>query len=397
MTNTESEVKPLRGYSEEPIFYVYVHKRPIVGTVFYVGKGRDERAWVEKDRNPHWRNVVNKHGGFEVEIIKSDMTEQEAYAFEAETILKYGIDNLTNQTLGGISTTGYRHSQETRNLQSKIAKDRLENNEEYAKKVIDHITKLAETQTPEFREWALSRANETTRNYSPEQREEYITKKTAWLNDEDKKATAIQKMLSHPNRKEIIEASSNRMKLWWANMSEEDRKAASARSASIIMREGVRLKLSEMLSIKLVVNRRHLFKSIRQFLEVADYSYPAFSKAVKRAEKENLDFFIANSLFIEKFDEDKHTHLQEYNGEDLRRLDFDVLPRSKAVVMDDRKVFLSMREASIFCNGKSVDATADFITKNIRRGKPAMGHNWRVATKEEVVKEILERLEKLDE
>ena len=38
MTNTESEVKPLRGYSEEPIFYVYVHKRPIVGTVFYVGK-----------------------------------------------------------------------------------------------------------------------------------------------------------------------------------------------------------------------------------------------------------------------------------------------------------------------------------------------------------------------
>ena len=73
-----------------------------------------------------------------------------------------------------------------------------------------------------------------------------------------------------------------------------------------------------------------------------------------------------------------------------------MLPRSKAVVMDDRKVFLSMREASIFCNGKSVDATADFITKNIKRGKPAMGHTWRVATKEEVIQEVLRRVEELN-
>lgn len=51
------------------------------------------------------------------------------------------------------------------------------------------------------------------------------------------------------------------------------------------------------------------------------------------------------------------------NGEELKRLDFDVLPRSKAVVMDEGKVFLSMREAAIFCNGKTIDATADFITK----------------------------------
>lgn len=396
MTNTESEVKPLRGYSEEPIFYVYVHKRPIVGTVFYVGKGRDERAWVEKDRNPHWRNVVNKHGGFEVEIVKSDMTEQEAYAFEAETILKYGIDNLTNQTLGGISTTGYRHSQETRNLQSKIAKDRLENNEEYAKKVIDHITKLAESQTPEFREWALSRANETTRNYSPEQREEYIAKKTAWLNDEDKKAAAIQKMLSHPNRKEIIEASSNRMKLRWENMSEEDRKIASERSKSIIMREDVREKLLDKISTKLVVNRKYIFNSIKDFIIATNYDYTSFGKAQQRASKEGASFYVANSYFVEKYDANLHKNAAAYSGEKIKQLDFDVLPRSKAVVMDEDRVFLSMREASTFCNGKSVDATADFITKNIKRGKPAMGHTWRVATKEEVIQEVLRRVEELN-
>lgn len=68
----------------------------------------------------------------------------------------------------------------------------------------------------------------------------------------------------------------------------------------------------------------------------------------------------------------------------------------KAVVMDEGKVFLSMREAAIFCNGKTIDATADFITKNIRRNKPAMGHWWRVATNEEIINEVIERLNKLN-
>lgn len=397
MTNTKSEVKPLRWYSEEPIFYVYVHKRPIIGTVFYVGKGRDQRAWVEKDRNPHWKNVVNKHGGFEVEIIKEGMTEPEAYAFEAETILKYGIENLTNQTLGGISTTGYRHSDETRSLQSQIAKNRLEENTEYAKQVIERITKLAESQTPEFREWALSRALETTQNYTPEEREKYIAKKTAWLSNEEKKAAAIKKMLNHPNKEANIKAASERLKAYWAEMSPEERKAASERSTSVIMREDVRDKISEILSIKVVVNRKYVFKSIKKFLEAADYTYPAFSRAVKKAEKAKINFYVANSLFIETFDESKHNHLPEHNGEELKRLDFDVLPRSKAVVMDESRTFLSMKEASIFCNGKSIDATADFITKNIRRGKPAMGHTWRAATNDEVVQEVLKRLGELDE
>lgn len=397
MITTKSEVKALRWYSEEPIFYVYIHKRPIIGTVFYVGKGRDERAWVEKSRNPHWRNVVNKHGGFDTEIIKQGMTEPEAYAFEAETILKYGIENLTNQTLGGISTTGYRHTKETRKAQSQIAKSRLENDPEYAEQLISRMAKLSASQTPEFREKALSRALETTRNYSPEEREEYIAKKTAWLDDEGKKSVAIEKMKNHPNRKENNKLASDRMKTRWANMSEEEREIASARSSSVIMREDVRLKISEMLSIKVVVNQKYVFKSIKQLLEAADYTYPSFSKAVKRAEKQNANFYIANSLFIEKYDINKHGHLQEYNGEILKRLDFDVLPRSKAVVMDESKVFLSMREASIYCNGKSIDATADFITKNIKKGKPAMGHMWRVANEEEVIQEVMRRVEKLDE
>lgn len=397
MTNIKSEVKPLRGYSEEPIFYVYVHKRPIVGTVFYVGKGRDERAWVEKDRNPHWKNVVNKHGGFEVEIIKSEMTETEAYAFEAETILKYGIDNLTNQTLGGISTTGYRHTKETRKNQSKIAKERLENDPEYAEQLISRMAKLSASQTPEFRERAIARTLETTRNYSQEERDEYIAKKTEWLKDKEKLTASIEKRKTHPNHVQNSQKASERMKSLWAAMSDEDRKIASERSKSVIMREDVRERLIEKISTKLVINRKYIFNSIKEFLIATNYDYTSFGKAQRRALKEGASFYIANSYFVEQYDDEVHKYAVTYDGEDIKQLDFDVLPRSKAVVMDEDRVFLSMREASIFCNGKTIDATADFITKNIKKGKPAMGHTWRVATKEEVIQEVLRRLEKLDE
>lgn len=42
----------------------------------------------------------------------------------------------------------------------------------------------------------------------PEEREKYIAKKTAWLNDEEKKAAAIKKMLNHPNKEANIKVAS---------------------------------------------------------------------------------------------------------------------------------------------------------------------------------------------
>ena len=104
----EEIVKPLRGYSLESIYYVYLHKRPELGTVFYVGKGHGNRAWIKTSRNKHWNNVVEKYGGFEVEIIKGGLTEQEAFVLEAEIISKYGLNNLTNQ----IQVQGNRYSNE---------------------------------------------------------------------------------------------------------------------------------------------------------------------------------------------------------------------------------------------------------------------------------------------
>ena len=42
-------------------FYTYFHTRNDTGKVFYVGKGKGRRAH-EPGRNPHWKNIVAKHG-----------------------------------------------------------------------------------------------------------------------------------------------------------------------------------------------------------------------------------------------------------------------------------------------------------------------------------------------
>jgi hypothetical protein len=52
--------------SAECVFYVYVHHRKDTGAPFYVGKGKGYRARVEQHRNPFWRAVAAKAGGYEV-------------------------------------------------------------------------------------------------------------------------------------------------------------------------------------------------------------------------------------------------------------------------------------------------------------------------------------------
>lgn len=94
-------------------FYVYVHLRASDGKPFYVGKGRGKRAWSVKSRNPHWHNVVGKHG-LEVHIAASGLTEKEAFAVEISTIKLFGLENLTNMTTGGEGSNGLSPSPETR-------------------------------------------------------------------------------------------------------------------------------------------------------------------------------------------------------------------------------------------------------------------------------------------
>lgn len=108
-------------------YYVYEHIRLDNNTCFYVGKGHGKRAYTKK-RNPHHDRIVEKHG-MRVEIIANNLTEDEAYKLERETIKRYvfedgyGIDIegyrkddgspcLTNSTFGGDGSYGMVHSRE---------------------------------------------------------------------------------------------------------------------------------------------------------------------------------------------------------------------------------------------------------------------------------------------
>lgn len=87
-------------------FYVYAHERASDGKVFYIGKGRGNRAFTKSGRNRHWAHVVGKHG-LNVRLIKSDMPEPCAFSLEMAMIASLGRENLCNLTDGGEGTSGY--------------------------------------------------------------------------------------------------------------------------------------------------------------------------------------------------------------------------------------------------------------------------------------------------
>jgi hypothetical protein len=100
--------------------YVYCHLRQDTNKVFYIGKGQKRRAYNVNSRNAHWKNIVNKAGGFTVLIIASNLTNTEALNFERILIisLKQQTDiNLCNLTDGGDGV--YNPSEETRLKQKK--------------------------------------------------------------------------------------------------------------------------------------------------------------------------------------------------------------------------------------------------------------------------------------
>jgi hypothetical protein len=107
--------------------YVYVHLNPQTKEVFYVGIGKDNRAWNKwAGRNKFWENYVNKHG-FEVELISKNLTRKQAEKIEINLVAELGrrqIDNggtLVNRSSGGESNTGYTHTAE---FKQKLSEDR---------------------------------------------------------------------------------------------------------------------------------------------------------------------------------------------------------------------------------------------------------------------------------
>lgn len=104
-------------------FYVYLHKKKTNGEVFYVGKGRGNRAWVTSCRSDFWFKVYNKHGR-DVELVSENLDEIAALSLEKELIAFYGRRDIGNGTLvnlcdGGKGTVNHIVTQEYRDNVSK--------------------------------------------------------------------------------------------------------------------------------------------------------------------------------------------------------------------------------------------------------------------------------------
>ena len=106
--------------------YVYEHLRNDDGTVFYVGKGKNRRAY---DANRHhrsewWIRVVEKCGGFTVKFLAVDISEQDAFQKEKQAIADYRAQGvrLVNMTDGGDGASGAKRSERWKTLMSAVHK-----------------------------------------------------------------------------------------------------------------------------------------------------------------------------------------------------------------------------------------------------------------------------------
>lgn len=96
--------------------YVYCHFLTDSHVPFYVGIGTNSklrtysRSRSKTGRNKLWQSLTKKK--YIILICEESDDYDEVKKFEKELIELYGLNNLTNLTVGGDGCTGYKHSQE---------------------------------------------------------------------------------------------------------------------------------------------------------------------------------------------------------------------------------------------------------------------------------------------
>lgn len=90
-------------------YYIYFHINPLKNEIFYVGKGKDNRAFIKTRRSRYWNNITKKYG-YIVDIVEEDLDEDDAFEREIFYIKKIGrrdlgLGPLVNQTDGGDGVT----------------------------------------------------------------------------------------------------------------------------------------------------------------------------------------------------------------------------------------------------------------------------------------------------
>jgi hypothetical protein len=92
----------------ENIFYVYAHYKADTGEIFYIGKGRDNRAYQKKKtdgRSEWWHRIVNKHG-YTIKLLHENLSSEDALAKERELIQYYGRQDISTGPLINLTDGG---------------------------------------------------------------------------------------------------------------------------------------------------------------------------------------------------------------------------------------------------------------------------------------------------
>lgn len=172
------------------IFYVYEHWRPDKGECFYVGKGKDNRAYTMHPRNSHHMNIQAKLARLdlvvEIKIVAHGLTQDEALRMEIDRIDLWECDgadlaNMTAGGRGGATFTGCRHRPDSI---EKIRSYRrtFRHTEESKRKISDSQT--GKKMSPAFCEQLRSRAtgnkNWLGKKHKPETIEKMRAARTAY-------------------------------------------------------------------------------------------------------------------------------------------------------------------------------------------------------------------------
>lgn len=105
---------------EDRIFYVYCHRRCDDNSIFYVGKGKGDRASSRYSRNRYWHHIANKCG-YTIDYVDQNLTEEEAFELESLMIQEIGRHDLGNGRLVNTTDGGEGTSNPTAEVRQKIS------------------------------------------------------------------------------------------------------------------------------------------------------------------------------------------------------------------------------------------------------------------------------------
>lgn len=126
---------------------LYRHIKPC-GETFYIGIGNKYRPYSNDYRNTFWQKITNKYPEYEVQILKSDLTWEDACELEKILISWYGRRDLNEGTLcnmtdGGEGSCNLKWSNESKLKFSKNYRGDIHHNfnKKFSKERCDNISK----------------------------------------------------------------------------------------------------------------------------------------------------------------------------------------------------------------------------------------------------------------